>query len=126
MFGLDSKRGGGIFVGKIIIVLVLVGALAATWTWVGGSADFGPRCDLHSRASSTPVQLAITNKLNSSVDVHWMDFEGRPVHYFQPAAGERIVQQTCVAHPWCVASTADGTIIRAIDMDSVSTRVTLC
>lgn len=57
---------------------------------------------------TTTVQLTFTNRRSSSVQVDWIDANGRTVDYKVLEPGESYEQQTYSTHPWLVTD-SDGT-----------------
>ncbi len=62
---------------------------------------------LRSLTSDTSLSLDFQNGSPGPVTIHWLDFNGRRVHYADLEVGQSYRQQTYVTHPW-IALDADG------------------
>ncbi|MGV3524717.1 MAG: hypothetical protein ACO1RX_10845 [Candidatus Sericytochromatia bacterium] len=78
-------------------------------TFVGMSAT---NCDQESSLKServpTAAQVAFKNSSSGTINIYWLDFEGKRVSYKQDlAAGATHNQGTFVTHPWVITNDQD-------------------
>jgi hypothetical protein len=69
----------------------------------GGAVSHEPcvaAARLRSIHSETSLHLDFVNRTAGAVSLHWIDFNGKLVHYIDIEAGETHHQQTYVTHPW--------------------------
>ena len=61
-----------------------------------------------STGSRKSVRLKIFNNSNSTMLIHWLDYDGKRNLYYKIKSGETVSQETSLLHPW-LASRTNGT-----------------
>jgi hypothetical protein len=74
---------------------------------------------LKSIDSNTPVSVEFDNETNQTVELFWLDFNGKEVSYGQIKPGDSKFMGTYATHPW-IARGLDNKAIRInVDGDQV-------
>ncbi|MFQ5929825.1 MAG: hypothetical protein ACE5MK_08995 [Acidobacteriota bacterium] len=75
------------------------------------SPDDTIKCDqeahIHSINSNTRTEIAFINKLDSRVNVYWIDFAGARKLYSKLAPNGRVDLITFLTHPWVITDATD-------------------
>ena len=58
--------------------------------------------DLRSPGDDVAVSIRIRNKRKSMIHLHWIDYDGKRVHYANIKAGAEALQRTFEGHYWIV------------------------
>lgn len=73
-----------------------------------------------STPGTTASKLTVINRLNETVEGHWLDFEGKEVYYFTLKSNEQIVTDSYIGHVWRIKSATSNNILNTIVMDNSS------
>jgi hypothetical protein len=68
---------------------------------------------LKSKEELTATFVTFVNKTGMKVQVIWLDFEGKRVHYLTLEPNQEYKQQTYLTHPWLITD-ADGNALDLI------------
>jgi hypothetical protein len=85
----------------IVVAAVLVGQ-ARAGTELSELDPAAVDAGYRSTAGSTRAAITFVNRLESPVDIYWIDYAGDRVFYQTLAPGERYLQLTFLTHPWLV------------------------
>jgi len=64
-----------------------------------------------SKTSAKPTGIMFKNDTMLALDVYWMDFKGKPVHYHTLNAHGSVGFQTYETHPWIVKDRQSGRVL---------------
>jgi hypothetical protein len=70
-------------------------------------------CSILTRSyrSSTGCEVTFKNACGTSVDVFWLDWEGKEVKYHTLPAGDSYLQRTYAGHPWLIRDATTGRVV---------------
>ena len=88
----------------LVAGIVMLAALPAMAEPVLPPVDCGREAASRSLNSGRSTFVTFVNRLDESVRVYWLNFDGRRVYYRDIEPGESYRQLTFVTHPWVVTN----------------------
>jgi serine protease AprX len=87
------------------------------------------RCELEGTArsvsSATPMRFQLKNASNETLELFWLDYEGRRQSYQTLAPGYQVNMITYVTHPWLIARDWDNSCLHLVPDPGMESVVTI-